>query len=88
LLLELSVSPFLDDSTLQGLAASELVKSRNITKQLPEEGNKSHLTMAEASALEWTTIFKAVNTVLPGKLSHTKAPSKIAAAGWREIYGK
>lgn len=48
-------------------AAAELIRAKNITKQHPEESKKSHLTMAEASAVEWNIIQKAIMKVLPSK---------------------
>jgi hypothetical protein len=88
LLLELSVSPFLSEPSPQGLAASELIKSKNTAKQPPEESKKSYLTMAEATAMEWATIEKAVRTVLPGKLHHTKNLKKCTTNVSLERYAK
>ena len=66
-MLELSVSPYVNESGAPMHAAAELIRAKNITKQYPEESKMSHLTMAEASAVEWSTIEMAVMTILPGK---------------------
>jgi hypothetical protein len=63
----------------QALAAAELIRSKDLTKQHPEESKKSHLTMAAASAAEWTIIEKAVRTVLPSKNSKAKASKTTAS---------
>ncbi|KAF8250466.1 hypothetical protein K440DRAFT_659461 [Wilcoxina mikolae CBS 423.85] len=88
LLLELSVSPFLSEPSSQGLAAADLIRSKNTTKQPPEESKTSYLTMAEASAMEWATVEKAVRTVLPGKLHHAKNLKKCITNVSLENHGK
>ncbi|RPB14706.1 hypothetical protein P167DRAFT_40286 [Morchella conica CCBAS932] len=64
LLLRLSVSPFLTESSPSPAALFTLVKN---VKQGDGDGDKSKLTMLEAAVHEWSIIERAARTVLPSK---------------------
>lgn len=58
------------DNSSQGL--EELIKPRNTSKQPQEESKKGHLTMAQASSMEWAAIEQAVHSVLEQKSNLSK----------------
>jgi hypothetical protein len=74
------VSPYLSEPTPQSQAIADLIRAKNVTKSQTEESKKAHLTMAEASVVEWGTIEKAVRTVLPSKAAYAKTMQKAANA--------
>lgn len=67
MLLELSIAPYVNEPGALMPAVAELIRPRNIMRQHAEESKKAHLTMAEASLVEWNIIEKAIVTVLPSK---------------------